>query len=76
MLEAGKGLKAVPTAALRTLLRFVHRESDACPLDAPTLARYGVQEYQERLLGALRGLDRRGVQAVLVCVIAERGEPR
>ncbi len=72
MLDSGTGLSSVPTEDLRRLLRGVFRGDLPCPLDARDLARHGLQERQELLLGALRGLDLRAVQAVLVCVLAER----
>lgn len=65
-------LKTVPTASLKTLLRALHKAQIPCPLRADTLACIGLQERQEPILAALRGLDESGVRAVLVNVIAER----
>ncbi len=72
MLDAGKGLVAVDATQLRTLLRELHRANVKVPLTADQLACVGLQSVQEPLLGALRGLDGRAIQAVLVCVLAER----
>lgn len=65
-------LRSVPTASLETLLRAIHKAQIPCPLRADTLACVGLQERQEPILAALRGLDEPGVRAVLVNVLAER----
>ncbi|MCB9702112.1 MAG: hypothetical protein H6711_09470 [Myxococcales bacterium] len=66
------GLRWIPTATLKKLLRHVHHQEIECPLAPIPLAALGLQEQAERLLGALRGLDAAGVRAVLVAVLAER----
>lgn len=72
MLDAGKGLTEVKTGALVALLRAVHRGDVTCPLSVEDLTRVGLQYCATELLGHLRGLDKRGVSAVVVAVIAER----
>lgn len=56
------------------LLRLLHRDELSFPLTPLELARIGLQEPSERILGTLRGLGRDGVRAVLVAVLAERLE--
>lgn len=66
------GLTRVPTEELRRVLAAVYHGDLPCPLTVPDLARHGLQHRAEDFLGHLRALDRRGVEAVLVAVIAER----
>ncbi len=66
------GLTGLATAQLRTILRALHREEIAAPLDIVALTRIGMQEQAEAVLRQLRGLDAAGARAVLVCVLAER----
>ncbi len=66
------GLKDVPTDELEKLLRAVHRKGLSLPLLPAELACVGLQHRVEDLMAVLRGLDERGVRAVLVAVIAER----
>lgn len=68
---SGPGLTHVTTAQLERLLAAVHRGQVDCPLDAAQLHASGLSDVADRL-AALRGLDARGVKAVLVAVIAER----
>ncbi len=68
----GRGLADVPTPQLQLLFRALCRDELKCPLDAWELARFGLQSWQAELGDALRGLDRSGVRAVLVAVLAER----
>jgi hypothetical protein len=68
------GLRHVETEHLRLLLKMVHREELRFPLTPLELARIGLQEPSERILGTLRGLEGRAVRAVLVAVLAERIE--
>lgn len=66
------GLVQVSTEQLRRLLRGVHRETLPCPLTPAGLAGHGLQDPSGLLLGHMRGLDRAGVHAVVVAVLAER----
>jgi hypothetical protein len=66
------GLRHVDTEQLELLLRMLHKEELAFPLTPVELARIGLQEPSEVILGTLRGLDCGGVRAVLVSVLAER----
>ncbi|MSQ00830.1 MAG: hypothetical protein EXR71_02930 [Myxococcales bacterium] len=68
----GRGLVDVPTAPLQVLFRALCRDELKCPPDAWEFARFGLQSWQAELGDALRGLDRPGVRAVLVAVLAER----
>lgn len=68
----GKGLTAVRSEDLVNLLRWLHRGELQAPIDLPGLARVGLQHCGTELMGHLRGLDQRGVQAVVVAVLAER----
>ncbi len=65
------GLVAVPEHDLMTLLRHVHHGDLDCPVDLPGLARVGLQHAADDLQ-ILRGLDAKGVHAVVVSVLAER----
>lgn len=66
------GLVAVSTERLEVLLRGLHRETLPCPLTPAMLAGHGLQDDTATLLATLRGLDRAGVHAVVVAVLAER----
>ena len=68
----GRGLADVPTPQLQVLFRALCRDELKCPMDAWEVARFGLQSWQAELGDALRGLDRAGVRAVLVAVLAER----
>lgn len=68
----GRALSDVPTDDLKVLLRALVRGELTCPLTAWEVARFGLQQRQEALFDALRGLDAAGVRAVLVAVLAER----
>ena len=72
MLRAGKGLVDLPTATLKSLLAALHRKQLSCPITIQDLTRVGLQYCATDLLEVLRGLDEKGVRAVLVTVIAER----
>ncbi|MCB9570436.1 MAG: hypothetical protein H6710_25020 [Myxococcales bacterium] len=65
-------LTEVPSEALKEVLRGLHRGTLEAPLTAEALARHGLQQYGEAILGHLRGVDARGAKAVVVAVIAER----
>ena len=66
------GLTALREDELTNLLKFLHRDEIELPLTIETLTRIGLQHRHDVVMGALRGLDRAGVRAVLVCVLAER----
>lgn len=68
----GQGLTAARTEDLTTLLKWLHRGDLQAPIDTMGLARVGLQHCAGPLLGHLRGLDKRAVQAVVVAVLAER----
>ncbi|MEM6292715.1 MAG: hypothetical protein AAGA54_15690 [Myxococcota bacterium] len=69
----GVGLVDVPSDRLRTLLRAVYREETTVPVTPASIAALGLQDWQESVLGHLRGLDAKAIHAVLVAVLAERG---
>ena len=71
-MEPGRGLLDLDTAALKKLLRHLHRGELECPIDAKRIACVGFQYRQAELMNSLRGLDEPAVRAVLVCVLAER----
>ena len=66
------GLTELSLAELKKLLRFVYRQEIEFPLNAQRIACLGFQHRHTLLMNALRGLDAKAVQAVLICVIAER----
>ena len=70
----GVGLREVPTQRLRTLLRAVYRKETEVPLTPAGIAALGLQDWTAGVLGTLRGLDDKAIHAVLVSVLAERGE--
>ena len=72
MMDAGKGLRGLTTEELKKLLGHVYRKELLCPFTIENLTRVGFQHRHDQLMGALRNLDETAVQAVLVCVIAER----
>lgn len=67
----GVGLTGLKLEDLKRLLRFVHDETLSCPITTKELHMSGMSYLEDRV-GFLRGLDARGVRAVLVAVIAER----
>ncbi len=70
MLGSG-GLTALPTPQLELLLKAVHKDELGCPIDRIGLATVGLLHLGDDL-EVLRGLDKSGVRAVLISVIAER----
>jgi len=70
------GLTTLREDELTNLLRFLHRDEIELPLTIETLTRIGLQHRHDVVMGALRGLDRAGVRAVLVCVLAERRQEK
>ncbi len=75
-MSPGDGLTSVPDSELELLLKFLHRGELEAPLTPADLARIGLQMRSETLMGVMRGLDARGVRAVIVAVIAERRRSR
>ena len=71
MTDAPAGLVEISTERLHHLLGSVYRGDVECPLTPLGLARVRLQPQALAILGHLRGLDQRAVQAVLVAVIAE-----
>jgi len=72
MMQAARGLRDLTTEELKKILGHVYREELVCPFTIENLTRVGFQHRHDELMGAMRNLDETGVQAVLVCVIAER----
>ncbi len=70
------GLVDVSDSDLQKALRIAHKGEFRYPLDAPELARVGLQHCSAPLLAHLRGLDQAGVRAVLVAVLAERKQSK
>ena len=66
------GLTNFTTDELKRLLQVVYRDQVEFPLNAQRIACIGFQYKHHDLIQALRGLDTPAVQAVLVCVLAER----
>ena len=66
------GLTNFTTDELKRLLQVVYRDQVEFPLNAQRIACIGFQYKHHDLIQALRGLDKPAVQAVLVCVLAER----
>ncbi|MFN3198965.1 MAG: hypothetical protein ACE366_11260 [Bradymonadia bacterium] len=67
-----QGLTEVSTEALKTVLKALHHDQLPCPVGPAGIAALGLQYTDGPLLNALRGLDTRGVRAVIVSVLAER----
>ena len=67
----GAGLTELSLADLKNLLRRLHAGELRCPVGPKELHRAGLSYLVDRV-DFLRGLDERGVRAVLVAVIAER----
>ena len=67
-----KGLTDLKTEELNKLLSLVHQEQTEFPLNPQRLACLGFQYRQMELLSVFRHLDKRAVQQILVCVLAER----
>lgn len=71
MIRSGQGLSHISSKDLKRLLRAVHRGDVDCPINQIGLAELNLLRLGDEL-GHLRGLDARGLQAVLVAVLAER----
>ena len=67
----GRGLTHLKDRDLENILRALHRGDLECPVTPQHLMMGGLSYLQDRL-DHLRGLDKAGVQAVLVAVLAER----
>ena len=65
-------LTGVTTEELEKLLRHIHRREIEAPITPVSLSLVGLQYRSEELMQSLRGLDERGVRALLVAVLAER----
>ncbi len=65
-------LTTIDSDQLTGLLRNIHRDEIECPLTTVGLTCVGLQEKAAVILDCLRGLDKAGVHAVLVAVLAER----
>lgn len=67
-----RGLTEFRTEELKKLLSLVYQEKTEFPLDPQKIACLGFQYKQTELLAVFRHLDKRAVQQILVCVLAER----
>ena len=67
----GAGLSELSLADLKNLLKRLHEGALTCPIGPKELHLAGLSYLEDRV-EHLRGLDERGVRAVLVAVIAER----
>ena len=67
-----RALTEVKTDELKKLLSLVHQEATEFPLTPQRIACIGFQYKQMELLDVFRGLEKRAVQQILVCVLAER----
>ena len=67
-----KGLTGMTTEELRKLLRLIYRNEIQFPLNAQRIACAGFQYKHQVLIDALRDLDIKSAQAVIICVLAER----
>jgi hypothetical protein len=65
------GLRGVKDKDLRALLGFIHRDELPCPITQIGLAVVGLLRLGDEL-SHLRYLDKRGVSAVIIAVLAER----
>lgn len=72
MIDAASGLTQVQTKDLKKALAALYQGHLTCPLKIEDLTRVGLQHCASELLAMMRRLDKNGVQAVLVAVIAER----
>jgi hypothetical protein len=66
------GLTDVAVVDLEKALRTLHHGDLDVPVSPIGLARVGLQHCAAPLMHVLRDLDKRGIHAVLVAVIAER----
>ena len=67
-----KGLTSFSTRELKKLLLFVHQDKTEFPLTPQRISCLGFQYKQTELLDVFRHLNKRAVQQLLVCVLAER----
>lgn len=67
-----KGLTSLRTDELKKLLALVHQDKVEFPLNPQRVACLGFQYKQTELLSVFRHLDKRAVQQILICVLAER----
>ena len=66
------GLTEFKDEELKKLLGHIYRHELSFPLTAQSIACIGFQYRHEIIMNALRGVDEKGAQAVLICTIAER----
>ena len=66
------GLTEMTTDELKELLRLIYKGEVEFPLNAQRIACIGFQYKHNVLINALRGLDGKAAQSVVVCVLAER----
>ena len=74
-MSVGGDLRGVPTDDLRRLVRLVYTGKLECPFERWTLMAMGLNQVADEG-GCLVGLDQRGLQTVVACVLAERAGPR
>jgi hypothetical protein len=74
MQDAGKALTTVASDDLKKLLTAIYRGHLEGALEVTGLTRVGLQHCALELTGHMRELDLKGVQAVLVAVLAEAGQ--
>lgn len=67
-----RALTELNTEELKKLLSLIYQEATEFPLTPQRIACIGFQYKQMELLDVFRGLDKRAVQQILVCVLAER----
>ena len=72
MIGENLGLTSLNTSELTKLLRHVYRDEVEFPLSPQRIACIGFQYKSIELLNVFRGLDKRAVQTILICVLAER----
>lgn len=70
-----KGLTAIPSKDLETMLSRLYRGELRCPITHASLVIAGLPHLVDRV-GFLSGLDENATRAVLVAVIAERRSAR
>ncbi len=66
------GLTNFTTDELKKLLKLIYQGKIDFPLNAQRIACAGFQYKHQSLINALRDLDSKSAQAVVICVLAER----
>ena len=72
MIGENLGLTSLSTDELKKLLHHVFKNEVEFPLNPQRIACIGFQYKSIELLNVFRGLDKRAVQTILICVLAER----